>query len=78
MNVTIKIDDDLCKQARHKAVDADLSLSSWVASIIEKELSSAEDSGKTMIELIGMEDDRDLMDFIPDRKDAIERPIEFP
>ncbi len=78
MNVTLKIDDELCRKARHRAVDADMSLSKWVAQVIEKELGGTQSSRKTMAELIGMDDDRDLMDFIPDRKEAIERPIQFP
>jgi len=78
MNVTLKIDDALCKEARHKAVDADLSLSGWVASIIEKELKAKKPTNLSLAEAIGMEDDRDLMDFIPDRKNEIERPIQFP
>ena len=77
VNVTIKIDDDLCRQARHRAVDADLSLSGWVARVLEKELRE-EPVNKTIAELIRMDDDRDLMDFIPDRRDAAERPIQFP
>ena len=78
MNVTLKLDDALCKQARHRAVDADLSLSGWVAQVIEKELQSSRKTGLTMVEAIGMDDDLDLMDFIPDRKDDLERPIQFP
>lgn len=78
MNVTIKIDDALCKEARHRAVDADLSLSGWVAKVLAKELSEADRSGQTLVEAIGMDDDRDLMEFIPDRKMDLDRPIEFP
>lgn len=78
MNVTIKIDDALCKQARHRAVDADLSLSGWIARVVEKELSEANVGGQTLVDAIGMEDDRDLMEFVPDRKLEADRPIEFP
>jgi hypothetical protein len=39
MNVTIKIKDDLLKQARHEAVDDGLSLSGWVAKLITEKLS---------------------------------------
>ena len=78
MNVTIKIDDALCKEARHRAVDADLSLSGWVAKLLAKELSEADKRGQTLVEAIGMDDERDLMEFIPDRKMDLDRPIEFP
>ncbi len=78
MNVTLKIDDELCKQARHRAIDEDLSLSGWVARVVEKELSKPEIDGQTMVDAIGMDDDRDLMDFIPDRKLETDRPIQFP
>lgn len=78
MNVTIKMDDALCKQARHRAVDVDLSLSGWIARVVEKELSEANVGEQTLADAIGMEDDRDLMEFVPDRKLEADRPIEFP
>lgn len=78
MNVTLKLDDELCRKARHRAVDADMSLSKWVAQVVEKEVGVQKREKKTMIDLLGMDDDRDLMDFIPNRKDAVERPIQFP
>ncbi|MGB0258041.1 MAG: hypothetical protein ACPGES_05255 [Coraliomargarita sp.] len=78
MNVTLKLDDALCKEARHRAVDADLSLSGWVAEVVKKELNASKKTGRTMLEAIGMDDELDLMDFIPDRKDDLERPIQFP
>lgn len=78
MNVTIKMDNALCKQARHRAVDADLSLSGWIARVVEKELSEANVGEQTLADAIGMEDDRDLMEFVPDRKLEADRPIEFP
>ena len=38
MNVTLKLSDDLCREARHCAVDNSKSLSAWVADLIEREL----------------------------------------
>lgn len=38
MNVTVKLKDPLVKSARHRAVDQGLSLSAWLARLIEKEL----------------------------------------
>lgn len=80
MNVTLKIDDELCRQARHRAVDADLSLSAWMGKVLEQELSKpgAAIGGQSLVDAIGMDDDRDLMEFIPDRKKEIARPIQFP
>jgi hypothetical protein len=80
MNVTLKIDDELCRQARHRAVDANLSLSAWMAKLLEQELSGSRGSDQepSLVEAIGMDDDQDLMDFIPDRKTEMDRPIQFP
>ena len=38
MNVTITLDDDLCREARHRAVDEGKSLSSWLAGVIRREV----------------------------------------
>jgi len=79
MNVTLKIDDELCRQARHRAVDADLSLSKWVTRLVEKEIKSPNVlENKTMAELLGAEDGRGFEEFLPDRKADLERPIQFP
>ena len=54
MNVTIKIDDRLGKDARHRAVDAGLSLSGWIANVIRKELScSPSKNSPTLLEALG-------------------------
>lgn len=78
MNVTIKIDDALCRKARHKAVDANMSLSKWVARVVEKEVSAEMETPRTMLEMLGAEDERGFEEFLPDRKAELERPIEFP
>lgn len=78
MRVTLQLDDALAKEARHRAANEGLSFSEWVAKIVKAELSNPSERRQTMIELIGMDDGRDLREFIPDRKTAIERPIEFP
>jgi hypothetical protein len=57
MNVTIKISDELCREARHHAVDAGRSLSGWIADVIRKELSrSAPKRPKTLLESLGNEE----------------------
>lgn len=40
MNVTVKLSDDLCRRARHRAVDESKSLSAWLSKLIERELSA--------------------------------------
>jgi len=44
MNVTIKMDDQLCREARHRAVDRGLSLSAWIAEVLRGEI--GRDAGK--------------------------------
>jgi hypothetical protein len=38
MNVTLKLPDDLCKAARHLAVDESKSLSAWTAELMRREI----------------------------------------
>ncbi|TVP79239.1 MAG: hypothetical protein EA353_06550 [Puniceicoccaceae bacterium] len=78
MNVTLKIDDELCRQARHRAVDANMSLSAWVAEVLKNAVYEAETPNQTMVDLIGDDDGRGFEEFLPDRKADLERPIEFP
>jgi hypothetical protein len=42
MNVTISLDDELCRLARHRAVDAKTSLSGWLAQLVKKEVIKSE------------------------------------
>ena len=44
MNVTVKLPDELCKQARHRAVDENKSLSAWLADLVRCSLEH--DEGK--------------------------------
>ena len=58
VNVTIKLDNALCREARHCAVDADLSLSGWIAELIRERLGhspAAGRPGKTLLEMLGDE-----------------------
>jgi hypothetical protein len=58
VNVTIKLDNALCREARHHAVDADLSLSGWIAGLIRERLGLAPAAGrpgKTLLEMLGDE-----------------------
>ncbi len=75
MNVTIKINDDLIKQARHEAVDDGLSLSGWVAQLITEKLSDKSPS-KSLLEAIGNEKLAELdMDF--QRSQSTSRELTF-
>ena len=62
MNVTLKLEDELCKEARHKAVDVGMSLSGWITELLKKELSKPETGkdGESLLNLVGCEDDRDF------------------
>jgi len=73
MNVTIKISDQLCRDARHRAVDAGRSLSGWVADVIRKELSeSASNKPKKMLlEALGNEELLDIDVHFPRDKSSI-------
>ena len=58
VNVTIKLDDVLCREARHRAVDANLSLSGWIADLIRERLGLPAAGGrakKTLLEVLGDE-----------------------
>lgn len=41
MNVTLKLPDDLCKAARHRAIDESKSLSAWMADLVKRELNKS-------------------------------------
>ena len=54
MNVTIKLDDDLGKFARHMAVDEGISLSAWMAGLVKNvQQSQTKQNRMTPIEAYG-------------------------
>ncbi len=56
VNVTIKLDDALCREARHRAVDADLSLSGWIADLVRERLGLPAVGGRptnSLLEMLG-------------------------
>ena len=75
MNVTIKINDDLAKRARHEAVDDGLSLSGWVAELISEKLSH-KSTGKSLLEILGNDELADLDLEFPRSKSA-RREVNF-
>jgi hypothetical protein len=67
VNVTIKLDDTLCREARHRAVDADLSLSGWIAELICERLGlppATGRPGKTLLEMLGQAAQKPEMCFL--------------
>lgn len=44
MNVTVKLPDELCKKARHCAVDENKSLSAWLANLIKCSLEQTQNN----------------------------------
>ncbi len=78
MNVTLKLSDELCKAARHRAIDESKSLSSWVAEIVEKEIfkSTEKPKAQTWMELLNtdprFDDEFQSKDFpLEDRKASL-------
>ncbi|MBN8458893.1 MAG: hypothetical protein J0M04_13750 [Verrucomicrobia bacterium] len=60
MNVTIKIDDALCREARHRAVDRGLSLSGWIAGLLRGELAGGNRSGEGgLLEALALKEGED-------------------
>lgn len=77
MNVTLKLPDALCKSARHRAVDQGLSLSGWVAKMIEREVEGPlTDASTNLLDWIG---DEELADqaFDPPSSKEIPREVEW-
>ncbi len=78
MNVTIKIQEELGRAARHKAVDAGLSLSGWISTVIAKELSlpKREEPSRTLLDALGNEALAEMkLDFPRDQSGG--EPLDF-
>jgi hypothetical protein len=79
MNITLKLPNDLCRAARHRAVDESKSLSSWMAELVTRELkANAPKRDKSLLEMLGDPATADRDFELPDRKVDIPRKIEFP
>jgi hypothetical protein len=76
MNVTVKIDDKLCREARHRAVDRGLSLSGWIAEVLRKELSVDESAKQGLLHSLAMEEGAEKMFEVP-RDTSAARDIAF-
>jgi len=84
MNVTLKLPDDLVREARHRAVDQSMSLSAWMASLVCRELaepSPAPHEHKSLADAMRLPDAPDWFyekDFpLPDRKETKHREFTF-
>jgi len=78
MNVTVKLPDKLIKAARHRAVDDGVSLSSWLGSLVEREVSQLnEKPKKTLAESLAMEGEFAGRDFEVPRLDLNMREIDL-
>lgn len=79
MNVTLKLPDDLCRDARHRAVDESKSLSAWIADLVARELENPSPVGPvSLLEALGDETLADVDLMIPDRRSHPVREPEFP
>ena len=79
MNVTLKLPDDVCRAARHRAVDESKSLSAWLADLVRRELTvKTSIESKSLIEMIGDTEYRDRDLPLLDRKASPHREIPFP
>jgi len=79
MNVTIKLDDALCREARHQAVDADLSLSGWISALIRERLgktSAARPKEASLLDLLGVEE-AGQPDFAPPKWTELPFPADL-
>jgi hypothetical protein len=76
MNVTVKIDDRLCREARHRAVDRGLSLSGWIAEVLRKELAVDEPTKRGLLDALAIEEGADEAFDIP-RDASVARDLTF-
>jgi hypothetical protein len=75
MNVTLKLPDELVREARHRAVNQSKSLSAWLADLVSRELDSPSNGSEASLSLAeamrvpGMPDSFYKKDFaLPERK----------
>jgi hypothetical protein len=77
MNVTIKISDQICRDARHRAVDAGRSLSGWITDVIRTELSRpALKKPQMLLDALGNEKLSDIEFHFPRDKGSL-REVDF-
>ncbi len=77
MNVTLKLPDELCREARHRALNHDQSMSQWIADLVKQELARTHPESRTLLERLGDPATADRDFPLPERNVDQERPIEF-
>ena len=77
MNVTLKLPDDLCREARHRAVDESKSLSAWIASLVAREVKRPA-KAVPLLNALGDESLAEGEFELPDRRVDSGRLVEFP
>jgi len=78
MKITLKLPDDLCRAARHRAADESKSLSAWVADLVRRVLGQSGSKPITLLQALGDESLAEGELELPDRRSAVDRPAEFP
>jgi hypothetical protein len=79
MNVTLKLPDELCREARHRAVDASKSLSAWVTDLVAREVgATTSPAPATLLTSLGDESLAGAELDLPSRRTGPKRPVKFP
>lgn len=74
--MTIKIEDKLCREARHRAVDSGLSLSGWISEVVTRELDAENRVSGGLLESLAIKEGEEQGFEIP--RDASEaRDLSF-
>ncbi|NJM37769.1 MAG: hypothetical protein HC845_07895 [Akkermansiaceae bacterium] len=80
MNVTLKLPDHLCREAKHRAIDESKSLSAWITSLLERELAAGRElppKPRTLIEIFGSSEFTDRDFPLEDRRAGKVREFSF-
>ena len=79
MNVTLKLPDELCRKARHRAVDESKSPSAWVADLVARGVgTAASPAPATLLSSLGDESLAEGELDLPSRRTQPKRPVKFP
>lgn len=80
MNVTLKLPEDLCREAKHRAIKESQSLSAWVAGLLVRELAAGtapSPQPRTLIEIYGSDEFTDREFPLEDRRAGKVRGFSF-
>ena len=73
---TLKLPDDLCREAWHRAVDESKSLSAWIADLVAAKVRSS--APNTLLHALGDETLTAGEPDLPERHSQIQRRVQFP